>query len=138
MRSGPPLSGAHLTQERTRTKIINRQNLQELVAKVDVRERLEPDVEDALMDVAEDFIDSVTSFACNLAKHRGSGVLEARDVRVHLEQNWKMSIPGFAGPPDLGATKTIRKPSDKHKQRLAAIKKAMSASSKNTGGSSKK
>lgn len=86
---------------------------------------MDPEVEDILVDIAEDFVDSITTFGCQLAKHRKSDALEAKDILVHLERNWNLTLPGFSGD----EIKTYKKPltTDIHKERLAVIKKSITA-----------
>lgn len=73
-----------------------RRSIQDVVLSVDPNVRIEPEVEDLLLQIADEFIDSVTNFGCRLAKHRGSDSLEVKDLQLHLERNHNIRIPGFA------------------------------------------
>lgn len=104
-------------------RILSKRSIQELVNQVDPSEKLDIEVEDILVDIAEEFIDSITTFGCSLAKHRKSNTLEAKDILLHLERNWHMTLPGFGGD----EIKPYKKPvtNDIHRERLAAIRKSM-------------
>ncbi|KAL2933694.1 Transcription initiation factor TFIID subunit 12 [Bienertia sinuspersici] len=110
--------------------ILSKRSIQELVNQIDPSEKLDPEVEDVLVDIAEDFIDSVTTFGCSLAKHRKSNMLEAKDILLHLDRTWNMTLPGFSGD----EIKTYKKPvvNDIHKERLALIKKSYAGAENKT------
>lgn len=103
--------------------IISKKRIRELVAQVDRSEKLRPEIEDDLLEIADDFVESIVTAACHLAKHRKSNTLEARDILLHVERHWNMNLPGFSGD----EIKCYKKPSvnDVHKERLAMIKKSM-------------
>eukprot|EP00771_Trimastix_marina_P003098 gnl/Trimastix_PCT/4295.p1 GENE.gnl/Trimastix_PCT/4295~~gnl/Trimastix_PCT/4295.p1 ORF type:complete len:320 (+),score=79.57 gnl/Trimastix_PCT/4295:54-962(+) len=117
-------------------QILPRRRLQELVDELDPSERLDMEVEELLLELADEFIDSVTGFACSLAQHRKSSVLEVRDLQLHLERNWGISVPmletttpGTAPPRLLPRTRPAPSPSclALHNKRLALISKFQQA-----------
>ncbi|XP_062226651.1 transcription initiation factor TFIID subunit 12-like [Phragmites australis] len=114
----------------TGNRLLTKRSIQELVAQIDPNERLDPEVEDVLIDIAEDFVESVATFSCSLAKHRKSNTLEAKDVLLHAEKSWNITLPGFSGD----EIKLYKKPhvNDIHRERLALIKKSMASDTKNS------
>ncbi|KAK3585521.1 hypothetical protein CHS0354_022930 [Potamilus streckersoni] len=104
-------------------KVLDKRRLQELVKEVDPLEQLDDDVEEVLLQIADDFIESVVTASCQIAKHRKSSTLEARDIQLHLERAHNMWIPGF-GTDDLRPYKKACT-TEAHKQRMALIRKTM-------------
>ncbi|KAL5227599.1 hypothetical protein ABZP36_015864 [Zizania latifolia] len=103
-------------------RLLSKRSIHELVAQIDPSENLDPEVEDVLIDIAEDFVES----------HRKSSTLEAKDVLLHAERSWNITLPGFSGD----EIKLYKKPhvNDIHRERLTLIKKSM-ASESNTKSS---
>ncbi|XP_062207520.1 transcription initiation factor TFIID subunit 12-like isoform X2 [Phragmites australis] len=114
----------------TGNRLLTKRSIQELVAQIDPNEKLDPEVEDVLIDIAEDFVESVATFACSLAKHRKSNTLEAKDVLLHAEKSWNITLPGFSGD----EIKLYKKQhvNDIHRERLALIKKSVASDTKNS------
>ena len=74
--------------------VMHRQSLQKLLQEVDPQatEKLNPDVEDVLLDIVDEFVETATRFSCDLAQHRGGSSLEAKDLKLHLG-TWTRQIP---------------------------------------------
>ncbi|XP_047508549.1 transcription initiation factor TFIID subunit 12 [Pieris napi] len=105
------------------TQLLSRPRLQELVREVDPTVQLDEEVEEMLLQLADDFIDTTLNAACSLAKHRHAPTVELKDVQLHLERQWNMWIPGF-GNDELRPYK--RAPvTEAHKQRMALIRKTI-------------
>uniref|UniRef100_A0A0K8TPV7 Transcription initiation factor TFIID subunit 12 n=1 Tax=Tabanus bromius TaxID=304241 RepID=A0A0K8TPV7_TABBR len=107
----------------TQTPVITKPRLQELVREVDPTEQLDEEVEELLLQLADDFIDETVNASCNLAKHRKVSKVEVKDVQLYLERRWNMWIPGF-GTDELRPYKRATA-TEAHKQRLALIRKTI-------------
>lgn len=105
--------------------ILGKRSIQDLLAQIDPRERLDPDVEEVFLEIADDFIENVASFSCKIAQHRKSKILEAKDVLLHLDKAYNITVPGFGGD----EYRSYKRPSisETHKQRLAVVRKSAAA-----------
>ncbi|KZS98612.1 hypothetical protein SISNIDRAFT_481330 [Sistotremastrum niveocremeum HHB9708] len=83
----------HNSRKNTAVDQSLRRTVQDLVSSIDPNVKIDPEL---LLEVADEFIDSVANFACRIAKHRGGDTLEVRDLQLHLERNHNIRIPGFA------------------------------------------
>lgn len=90
---------------------------------IDPSEQLDEDVEDLLLQIADDFVENTINAACMFARHRNTARVEVKDVQLYLERNWNMWIPGF-GTDELRPYKRATV-TEAHKQRLALIRKAI-------------
>ncbi|CAG0890850.1 unnamed protein product [Darwinula stevensoni] len=103
--------------------VMSKKSLHDLVQEVDPHEQLDEDVEDALLQIADQFIENLVSSSCMLAKHRKSSSLEVQDVQLVLERHWNMWIPGF-GTEDIKSVKKSAS-TEAHRQRMAIIRKTL-------------
>lgn len=103
-------------------RLLSKRKLGDLVGSImgnDNEPLIDGDVEELLLDLADEFVQSVTAFACKLAKHRKSDVLDAKDIHLHLERNWNMHIAGYSSD----EIRSIRRflPTQTYQQKLQGI-----------------
>ncbi|CCF56868.1 hypothetical protein KAFR_0B05720 [Kazachstania africana CBS 2517] len=105
-------------------RVMSKRKLRELVKTIGIDEGdgetvIDGDVEELLLDLADDFVTNVTSFACKLAKHRKSDNLETKDIQLHLERNWNIRIPGYSAD-EIRSTRKWN-PTQSYNQKLQSI-----------------
>lgn len=106
-------------------RVLQRESLRQLLSQIVPDERVDPLVEAFLLDVADDFVDSVVAFACKLAAHRKSDTLEVKDIVLHLERAWDMVLPGF----ETEELREFKPPPEArlHKKRMADVRRALAS-----------
>lgn len=55
-----------------------------MVREIDPTEQLDEEVEELLLQIADDFVENTVNSACLLAKHRKVAKVEVKDVQLHL------------------------------------------------------
>ena len=98
--------------------------LQELAHAIDPKLKLEPEAEQVLQDVADDFVENLAAFACELAVHRAGTTLEAKDIQLALEKQWNLRLVGVGD--SLGELKVIKKVTvtEAHKGRVNDVRRS--------------
>lgn len=71
-------------QQQHSSQVLTKRKLQDLLHEIDPTETMDDDVEEALLHIADDFIENVITASCQLAKHRRSSILDVKDVQLHL------------------------------------------------------
>lgn len=108
-------------------QILTKQKLYEIMETCVPGERLEPIVESFLIKMSEDFVAKVTMAGADLARHRRSSILEARDVQLHLEKHWDLShvAPNASGMVSSEDQRVLSRlgPTEVHQQRRAAVRR---------------
>ncbi|KAI5006838.1 hypothetical protein ZWY2020_040801 [Hordeum vulgare] len=81
--SGGTMAGGSGSQGAEGTnQLLGKRKIQDLVAQVDPLGKLDPEVEDLVLEIADDFIESVTAFA---VPWQSTG-----------KRNWHLTVPGFS------------------------------------------
>lgn len=66
---------------------------QDILQHISPTETVDADAEQLLLELADDFVENVAACASQLAKHRGSDKLEAKDVELHLGMRASITHP---------------------------------------------
>jgi transcription initiation factor TFIID subunit TAF12 len=111
------------------SSLLGKRKLADLVTQIDPTQRVDPDVHEFLMDLSDEFVESATRFACQLARHRQGKTLEVRDLQLYLESHYRLRVPGFFSTTnesiDIVVARRKPNPIHAHQTRIAAVKKAI-------------
>ena len=92
-------SAKSISQSTTPVPLIG-EKLQKLCNSIDPSYKLDADVQERLLEMADSFVEKVTKDAIKLSKHRGSKSMDVVDVALALKKGYNMSVPGL-GPPSV-------------------------------------
>ena len=118
------MSRAHLPRLiDVKPDIAREYTIADLLHKIDPSATIDPLAEELILDMADDFIDSVVTLAADSAKNRGEGTLRADDVSYVIQRKF--------GESGLGGSKEVQRqpdfvPNEAHLKRMRAWKEAQS------------
>jgi len=76
--------------------------LSSILSSIDPNYTLDDEVQHQILHLLNDFLEVTTMQSLKLSHHRGSNVLDVKDVQLVLKKIWGMNVPGF-GNVDNGA-----------------------------------
>lgn len=112
----------------------------DLVKSIDPNYGIDPDAEEQVLQLADDFLEKVTKQAMRLAQHRGSKTLDVRDLQIVLAKNFGIVVPGLGLPvvrPIKGASVTSKTSSSSSSSKSSS-KRSSSAMGDSSGPVRKK
>lgn len=77
----------------------------DVVKSIDPNYTLEPQAQEQLLQLLDDFTDKVVQQSIRIAQHRGSKTLDVQDVQLILEKQWGIVVPGL-GPAARGVKRS--------------------------------
>ncbi|KAL3937213.1 MAG: hypothetical protein SGARI_002223 [Bacillariaceae sp.] len=95
------------------------ERIADLVKSIDPNYVIDPDAEEQVLQLADDFLDKVTRQATRLAQHRGSKVVDVQDLQIVLAKNFGIVVPGL-GLPTIRPSKSSTSAAAKRKSATAA------------------
>ncbi|KAJ3277375.1 Transcription initiation factor TFIID subunit 12 [Borealophlyctis nickersoniae] len=115
--------------------VLSKEKMRLVVSQIDSLEKMDADVEEMMLEVADEFIRNVTERACKLVRHRGSDTLEAKDAQLPVEMNYDIRVPGFGDELNDGRKRGGGPmKSASHIERVKAIREAMREGLQGKGG----
>jgi transcription initiation factor TFIID subunit 12 len=82
------------------------ERIADLVKSIDPNYTIDPEAEEQVLQLADDFLDKVTRQAARLAQHRGSSVVDVQDLQIVLAKNFGIVVPGL-GLPNIRPVKSV-------------------------------
>jgi len=110
----------------------------DLVKSIDPNYGIDPDAEEQVLQLADDFLDKVTKQAIRLAQHRGSKTLDVRDLQIVLAKNFGIVVPGLGLPavrPIKGASVASKSSSSSGSKSSSTKRNSSTASMGESSGS---
>lgn len=93
----PPyeLNSNHVLSRKKLLQLTNELAIDELNLSNNTNLSIDLDVQDLLIDLADDFVKNLINFSARLANHRNSNIINLNDLQLNLNKNYNLIIPGF-------------------------------------------